>query len=357
MIRLSPPRLEHLRRLTDSKGLMHAAVGDCPNRFAGYDTGENADALRLCAQVSGAVQGASVVTLAQTYFEFLFRGRREDGRVYHHFDVLSGWRMGGDDALVQARLARALAALMVSELPIAMRLRAADWWRELIVHADEVRSPRAAGIWLAAIAQLRSADPGRDLERARTLANWLVDRCRTAQRRDGWEWFEDRWETGAAAIAAGLWHAGQMLSDARFTAVAQRSTRFLCDELFDGDMLVPPGASSEWSAHSPRTLYPQKPADVVALVELFCAAERVSQDAAWGEKAELAIRWFAGYNVCGESMIDASSGGCRDALVATGPIADQGAAAVVAYLLAEAARADRAAMHAEPEISAAAIHG
>jgi hypothetical protein len=30
MIRMSPPRLEHLRRLTDSKGLMHAARAIAP---------------------------------------------------------------------------------------------------------------------------------------------------------------------------------------------------------------------------------------------------------------------------------------------------------------------------------------
>jgi hypothetical protein len=357
MMRMSPPRLEHLRRLTDSKGLMHAAVGDCPNRFAGYDVGENADALRLCAQVSGAVQGASVEPLARTYFDFLARGRRNDGRVYHHCDALSGWKANGDDGLIQSKLARALAALIVSELPIALRLRAAGWWRELIVHADDAQSPRSAANWLTAIAQLRLADPGRDVARARNLANWLVEHGYAEHRRDGWEWFESRWEIGAANIAEGLWHAGEILDDPRFSTVAEKSTRFLCAELFEGDMLVPPGTQGDWSAGSSKSLYDQRPADVVALAELLCTAERITGEAAYGESSEMAVRWFAGHNVSGASMIDASSGGCHDALTANGPRADQGGAAVVAYLLAEAVRAARAVMHAEPDVYVAAIIG
>jgi hypothetical protein len=357
MIRMSPPRLEHLRRLTDSKGLMHAAVGDCPNRFAGYDSAENADALRLCAQASDAVQGASVVPLARIYFEYLLRGRRDDGRVFHCFDVLSGWSAGRDDALVQSRLARALAAVIVSELPIALRLRAADWWRELIAHADNARSPRAAGNWLTAIGQLRLADPGRDLARARTLADWLVDDCQARCHRGSWEWLESKWEIGSACTAEGLWHAGEMLDDQRFTAAAEKATRFLCTELFEGDMLVLPGTQGEWSAISSKPLYDQRPADAAALAELLCTAERISGQTAYGENAEMAVCWFAGHNLSGQRMIDASSGGCSDALTANGPHANQGGAAVVPYLLAEAARAARAAMHAEPVVYVAAVHG
>ena len=66
----------------------------------------------------------------------------------------------------------------------------------------------------------------------------------------------------------------------------------------------------------------------------------------YGQYAEMAVRWFAGHNLSGASLIDASSGGCCDALTASGPHSNQGAAAVIAYLLAEAARAVRAVMHA-----------
>jgi hypothetical protein len=357
MICMNPPRLEHLRRLTDSRGLMHAAVGDCPDRFAGYDAIDNADALRLCAQVSDSVQGHVVFSLAKTYFEFLCRGRREDGRVYHSCDARGGWSHGGDDALVQSRLARALAAVMVSELPIGIRLQAADWWRELIPHADDARTPLAAGNWLTAIGQLRSADPGRDLGRVRMLADWLVDGCYAVCRRDGWEWFEPRWEQGAACIPEGLWHAGRMLDDPRLTATAEATTRFLCRELFEDGVLVLPGTRGRWFAEGTKARYDQRPADAATLVELLCTAEQISGQAEYGEFAETAVRWFAGHNLRSESLVDARTGGSHDSLTPAGPHPDQGGTAIVAYLLTEDSRAARAAMLAEPPVYMVSING
>ena len=45
----SSARLAHLRRLTDPRGVLKSALGECPNRSAGYDTIDNIEALRLVA--------------------------------------------------------------------------------------------------------------------------------------------------------------------------------------------------------------------------------------------------------------------------------------------------------------------
>lgn len=379
MNRQSSPRLEHLRRLTDSRGLLHAAIGDCPDRFAGYDALDNADALRLCAQVSHAVAGDQVHTLARTFFECLRRARRDDGRVYLVCDVRGIWsngvvdlpRVGGgltgpfawegrrgmDDALIQSRLARALAAVIVSELPIAIRLTAADWWRELIPHADEARSAQAAANWLIAIGQLHAADPGRDLDRAQRLADWLTDECYATYARPGWNWFMPQWEIGAACIAEGMWHAGEMLDQPRYTAIAEASTRFLMAELFKGHRLDLPGTGGEWPAASAGGRYAQSPLDVAALVELLCTAERISGDHDYGDYAERAARWFSGGNRQAVSLVDPSTGGCHDLLTAAGVHPNQGAPAIVAYLLTENARAARASMLAEPPVYVIPVGG
>lgn len=318
---------------------------------------DNADALRLCAQVSDSIRGELAHPLASIYFECLQRGRRDDGRVYHVCDHRGIWTTGGEDALIQSRLARALAAVMVSELPIAIRLQAADWWRELLPHADDARSPQAAANWLIAIGQLHSADPGRDLQRAATLANWLVDECYSAESADEWGWFGPQWETGAACIPEGLWHAGQILDEPRFTTVAESATGLLVAELFEDQAFVPPGTRGPWKPGMPKALYDQQPADAASMVELLCTAERMTGLSAYGEYAERAARWFAGENRSGAKLIDRATGGCHDGLAPDGPHPDQGGAAVVAYLLTEAARAVRAAMQAEPPVYVVPING
>ncbi|MEP0841750.1 MAG: hypothetical protein HRF43_03455 [Phycisphaerae bacterium] len=354
---MQPPRIEHLRRMTDSKGLIHAAMGDCPDRFSGYRALDNADALRLCAQVSDAVQGERVLPLARVYFDYLWRSRSGDGRVHHACDARGQWSSRQDDALVQSRLARALAAVIVSELPIGLRLKAADWWRELLVHAGRVHHAQSAANWLIAIGQLGAADPGRDLQRARRLADWLVEECYRRIRRDGWEWFEPAWTSGGACIPQGLWHASAMLDEPAYARIAEESTRFLVEHFFEGDLLVPPGVGGSWSRTSSKPLHDQLPSDAAAMTELLCAAERIGAWADAGRLAELAARWFAGNNEQGAVLIDTGTGACADRLGPAGAASDRGGSAAVAYLLAEAARAVRAAQAAEPPVYLVPING
>ena len=357
MTKLSPPRLEHLRRVTDGRALMRAARGDCPDRFAGYDTIDNADALRLCAIASDCIEGGTFQQLAGIYYGFLSRGRREDGGVHHGRDAKGKWRNDGDDGLVQSRLARALSAVFVSELPIKMRLSAADWWADLIKHADRVRSPRTAANWLLAVGHLRSADPGRDLARADTLARWLVEDCFYPMRSSDWEWFEPRWSPAAADIPAGLWSMSEFLGERRLASIAQVATQFVVDHLFEDGLFLPIGTRGTWSRTSSKPIFDQSPAEACSVVELLCTAERVTASPHYGQLAEFAARWFEGNNVKGANLIDPDTGGCHDAITADGIDANQGGSAIVSYLLTHAALSTRMVIVEEPPIYAATIQG
>lgn len=341
------PRFDHLRRLTDSQGLLQVARGDVPDRFSGYDVIDNATALRLCAMGSETVESDVSHLLAKTYYGFLSRGRRYDSGVRHHCDSTGGWTMRGDDALIQSHLARGLAAIVVSELPIRIRLSASDWWRMLIEEqAPCVQSPLAAANWLIAIGQLRAADPGRDLGRVEALAHWLLEDFYYPNRASEWEWFEPQWSSLAATIPTGLWHAYNCLGERRIFRVAQAMTQFVVNNLFSSDMLHVVGTQGTWTRGSDKPHYNQLPSEVGSIVELLCTAERISGTLSYGDYAELAASWFEGHNLKQTPMIDPASGGCYEALTADGPDANQSASAMLACLLSHAALAARPA-HAE----------
>lgn len=353
------PRFDHLRRLTDSQGLLQVARGDVPDRFSGYDAIENATALRLCAMGSETVESDVSHLLAKTYYGFLSRGRRYDSGVRHHCDSTGGWTMRGDDGLVQSHLARGLAAVVVSELPIRLRLSASDWWRMLIdEQAAQVESPLAAANWLIAVGQLRTADPGRDLQRVETLAHWLLEEFYYPNRTNNWEWFEPQWSPLAATVPTGLWYAYHCLGERRIFRVAQAMTQFVVNNLFSGELFQPVGTQGTWSKGSSRPPYNQTPPEVCSVVELLCTAERISGTLSYGDYAELAARWFEGQNVRRVSLINPSGGGCHDALTADGLDANQGAAAILSCLLSHAAIAGRPAhvesapAHVEPQTPA-----
>lgn len=345
------PRFEHLRRLTDSQGLLHTARGDCPDRFSGYEAIDNAEALRLCALGSETVEAEVSHWLARTHFGFLSRGRRYDSGVRHECDSTGGWTCRGDDALVQSYLARALSAVIVSELPITLRLSAADWWRMLLEeHGHAVYVPLAAANWLIAIGRLRAADPGRDLDRAETFAHWLIEDLYYANRASDWEWCESAWSQRSAVVATGLWHAYHLLGERRILRVAEALTQFVLDRLFNDSMVVPAGTLGTWARGGSKPPYDQTPEEVTSIIELLCAAEQVSGNAAYGDWAELACQWFEGANTRQLPMIDAASGGCHNALTAAGVDPNQGASAMLACLHAYAAIATRPIQIEEPAI-------
>lgn len=330
-------RIDHLRRLTDPRGLLHAAAGDCPDRSEGYRTIENADALRLCALASEGAEADTCRTLARVYFSFLTKARMEDGRARHACDAHGGWHNDDDEMLVQARLARALASVIVSELPIPMRLSAASWWRALLPHARDVRTPLAAGTWLAAIGQLRTADPGRDPGIARSLADWLVEDCYYAVRSSDWEWFETRWSREAATCVTGLWYAAEILGEDRYRVVAGAMTRFVMTHLFRAGMLVPVGTRGGWARHNTRATFDQEPQEACTIVELLSVAARVSGESLYADYAAVAAEWFTGNNVRAESLVCRETGGCYRAIRSGGLDPGQPGGAVLAWLLSQAA--------------------
>ena len=349
------PRLAHLHRMTDAGGLIRSAQGDVPDRSGGYDALQNAEALRLCASVSDTVEGTAWRELADRYYACLSRGRTDEGRLRHHADAEGRWSDPADDDLVQSRLARALSAVIGSELPVEMRLSASAWWNVLIDRGRRTRSPRGAADWIIAIAGLPQAHPGRDLSCLAALARWLVEDCHYPMRCPEWEWFEPIWQPAAACIPEALWHAHDVLGEPRFEKVADVATQFVIDQLFEDGLFLPVGDCGQWHRRADRPVFDQLPAEACSVVELLCTAQSVGGRMGYGSFAEFAHRWFTGNNVRGISMIDPTSGGCCDAIRVNGPDGNQGGGALVASLLAEAAMSNRPVIIEERTVHAAYV--
>jgi len=346
----SPAWLAHLQRLTDPRGLLRSAVGDCPDRFSGYDTVDNAEGLRLCALASDSLDHGRLPILAKTCFGYLSRGQRQDFGVYPRCDATGAWFDDGrDDAVVQSRVARALAAVTRSRLPAPIRAAAAEWWTLLLEeHGDTAWTPVAVGNWLVAIESRGERDPAGGLDLVESMAHWLVEDCYYAVRAEGWEWAEAQWTPGAAVIPHGLWCAYRLTGENRLARVAETMTQFLTRALIRRDMLHPVGTRGGWLPGRDPAAFDQTPAEVASMVELLCAAERISGQENYGRQAGLSAEWFRGRNAAGAPMVDPETGGCRDLLTPTGPSPHQGASACLAFLITQLALARRPAVASEP---------
>ncbi|MER3462307.1 MAG: hypothetical protein C4342_04755, partial [Armatimonadota bacterium] len=63
-------------------------------------------------------------------------------------------------------------------------------------------------------------------------------------------------------------------------------------------------------------------------------AFELTDDEKWRERMEVAYEWFLGRNDLGISLVDASTGGCRDGLTAIGVNENMGAESTLSWLLA-----------------------
>jgi uncharacterized protein YyaL (SSP411 family) len=328
-------RTQHLRRLTDRIGLLHrAGPGGEPDRFAGYDTVENARALHLTTQLHAMGLRDDAAHWAQTYLQFLFQAFR-DGRGFCAQRAASGnWSDDTVSPRGYAEIAAALAAAAASTLPGILARRADTLLANARPDLHPVRCPRAAAAWLIAFAHHTPAEQRKHEEAANKLARSLVEDRYYPLRSADWEWFDEWCLPCDALLPHGLWAAYTILGEERYARVARATTRFLIENLFEDGLLLPVGTDGGWPRHGSRAMFDQDPRDVTALAQLLATAADTDGDAEAAEYARFALAWFTGNNVKGLRMLDDTTGGVYDALTRVGHADTQSAAAILSYLAA-----------------------
>ena len=308
---LVEPEWQVLNRWLDQRGVMTSSSETRNLPWRTYRTMHNADVLRWCATTSHLSDNFEAIeSIAGQCLAFLIKARRADGCVHHVVDGNGAMCSDENDAIVQAHVARALAALSVSELPHAMTQPARDWWRQYADLPQGPLSPDVAAEWLLALCPLAEQEGNWVRDKVRRLSAYLLDECFYPVRTSDWEWFEDRWRPGAALIPAALWAACEVCEHKRLTSVAQVTTRFVVDNVFEEGLLLPIGTQGSWSRTSAKPIFQQVTPEAASIVELLCTAQRASLRPTYGEFAEYAIRWFSGNNLRGERMVDEATGLC-----------------------------------------------
>jgi glycosyltransferase involved in cell wall biosynthesis len=191
---LPPLNLDHLRRLTDSTGIIQHAIYDVPNLDEGYCTDDNARALTLAVMLEDlGVMNVWLDRAVATYAAFLghaFDRRRGRFRNFLGFD--HRWRdeRGSDDCLGRAIVA--LGTCVGRSRRAGLRRFAAECLPAAIRAVAETTSPRA---WALAVIGI-----DRYLERfggdrfATAIRDGLATRLLTLQQAVaglGWPWLED----------------------------------------------------------------------------------------------------------------------------------------------------------------------
>lgn len=339
--------LAHLRRLTDTTGILEHALGAVPNAAEGYTLDDNARALVVAIRYYRMTRDPEALELAVRYLSFILYCQMPDG--WFHNDVGYDRRFlderASEDPVGRAiwALGEAVAGAEMEGLWVAAArtlARSLPWVRQFVGLRPMAfallglralsRAPRQR---LRAVGDVRAVD-------LKQLSAELGEKLSSAYHRAStkeWRWFEDRLTYSNARLPHGLLAAWELTGHAPFFEVALESYEFLWGHLWDGACLHVVGNRGWWERGFERACYDQQPVDAGAMAELAAALYLATGRLEHLTRAERALEWFYGRNALGVPVYDETTGGCRDGLGADGVNLNQGAESTLAHLLARMA--------------------
>jgi len=331
--------LDHLKRMTDSTGILEHAIFDVPRYEDGYCLDDNARALLLVTLVEdgGTEDTRSVRALATRYLAFVshaFNGER--GRFRNVMSFTRRWtdEQGSEDS--HGRALWALGTVVGRSGEPGRQSLAGSLFHRALPAALRFTSPRAWAYTLLGIDEYLRAFHGDTNVQAegRALAGRLLDLHRRVSA-GSWPWFEESLTYCNARLPQALLVSGAWMENEEMTSVGLRSLDWLASiQGSDGEYFAPVGSNGFYSRGQTKAAFDQQPVEASAMVSACLDAHRFTGLPRWGREARRAFGWFLGQNVVQESIYDPKTGGCRDGLHADRANENQGAESTLSFLMA-----------------------
>ncbi len=332
---LPPIKLDFLRSLTDGTGMIQHTKFAIPQKREGYTTDDNARALITCLKYLKLRGNEDIAQLVDTYLSFLLYMQRSDGRFHNILGYNRRFRdrVGSEDCM--GRSLWACGHVLTSDLPTEKKKLAKEIFDRGFPWIPRFSSPRSKAFAILGLAHYRDAYPKDEniLQNMKMLADQLVMSYKR-ESSDNWRWFEPYLTYANGRLSQALFQAYLKTRDEQYLHYAKESFDFiLSTQLIDG-VFVPIGNNGWYKKGGKRALFDQQPIEAGCMVETALTAFRSTNDKKYEEAARTIFDWFLGSNSLGVMVYDSETGGCRDGINPDGLNLNQGAEAIVSYLMA-----------------------
>ncbi len=322
------PVLRHLKRLTTKDGLVQHADYEVPDPAHGYSIDDNARALIVCLWYNQAFADASVLRLAEIYFQYLERTEKEGGS-FHNFlsfaeKVLDS--EGSDDSI-----GRAVWALgeVIAANPSAEFVEKATTMLERVkldrhLEHNHIRTKAYIFLGLSQAGQLPAAE---------RWINRLVEQYNNNATVD-WPWFEPSLRYANGILPYALARASRLFQRADLEKLAITTFDWLDQVSREGGVPAPIGQDGWYVKGQQKAIYDQQPLEAA---DMILAAAELYQLTNSPKYLQIAIEWYGWYegnNTLKATVINSDTGGIYDGLTPGGVNKNQGAESIVTYLLA-----------------------
>ena len=328
--------LEHLRRMTDTTGLLQHSKFNIPDRAHGYCTDDNARALVLTVSAQDLLsRDEGLASMSACYLGFLAHALNPGTARFRNFMSYDRqWEEAEGSEDSQGRALWAL-GVTVARAPDKGQLAAAtSLFNRALPAAETFKHLRAMALALIGInAYLGrfAGDSG-----AKRVARMLGRRILRDFRRNAtadWYWFEDILTYDNGKLAQALVVTGTFLEDAKMVEVGVKALEWLTEVQSADGMFRPVGNDGWYRRGGHRARFDQQPIEAQSMIEAYAAAYAVTGETRWADLADQVFQWFLGQNDLAAPLWDSSTGACHDGLGPEGPNLNQGAESTLAWLL------------------------
>jgi hypothetical protein len=314
------PVLDHLRRLTDGRGVFEHALLDVPRPEHGYCVDDVARAVVVAC-------GEQDAGLVQRHLGFVLAALADDGRCRNRLSADGTWSDAPGLGDWWGRALWALGVAAATAPAAGLRDDALRGFRR----AAATRSPHPRALVFAGLGagELLLARPGE--RAAEDLLRDAVTAVGAASGDPGWPWPLERLTYADAALPQVLLLAGQALGEVRATSDGLRLLDFLLrTSTRDGHLSVTPVGGRGRDDVGPG--FDQQPIEVAAVADACARAWAATGDERWRDAVRTAWRWFLGDNDSGTPMYDPATGAGYDGLEPAGRNENRGAESTLAAL-------------------------
>jgi len=328
--------LDHLRRLSDSTGILQHATFFVPNKIHGYTTDDNARALIVALKYWILFKEYSVLSLIDTYLSFLlFAYDSGNGKVKNFLSYDRKWQDDGISEDSHGRFLWALGKIIAVNLDENITGCATQLFQQALGIAHSFKSPRAWAFTILSLIDYLKMFPG-DVN-ARNLKSKLGEKLLKSFRdnwSDDWLWCEDivSYENGRlpqALIALGLDTGSEEMKESGL-----KTLNWLLELQTDSEKghLSLIGNNGWLKRAGKKANFDQQPVESAALIDACYEAYKATGEKDFLERIKWCYNWFLGDNDINETLYNFKTGGCRDGIHSSRLNHNEGAESLLSWL-------------------------
>jgi glycosyltransferase involved in cell wall biosynthesis len=326
------PKLDHLRRLTDSTGLLQHANFTIPNFHHGYCLDDNARALVVATKYYRIFRDHRILKLLTTYLAFTHYVQGENGwfRNFVSFDRRFLDEGGSHDCF-----GRALWGLgyTIAFAPKAFRALAKKIFDKALPRLDALNLRGMAYATLGLHYYLDQYPGATEVRRHIEGLGRQIAKAYRENVGEDWKWYEASLTYGNAIIPHALLLAAYRTGQGDLQVVAEESLDFLFQVQTREGHLSLVGNNGWFPRGGDKADFDQQPLDASDLIEACKTAYRRTKKRLYLDRMQMCFDWFLGDNDVGVPVYDFRTGGCFDGLSPSGANLNQGAESTLSFLL------------------------